>query len=120
MKKFTNKSDQPFEAKWAGETTLLNPGDAITVEDNIAAKFAKDLAYMQLFAQRREAEKEAIDKGEKVKVLAVGARELAGMMENFIEDKSPDSNIERAEEKPKKKSKKKTAEDEKPSDDDFE
>jgi hypothetical protein len=121
MMKFTNISDTVFNAVWAGETTVLNPGDAITVETNIARKFAKDISYATLLQARKAAEQEAIDKGMKIKTLAVGKTELEDEMRKYLTAVEKDSNVERAE-KPKKKSTKKEANvaEDKPSDDDFE
>jgi hypothetical protein len=121
MKKFTNLSENIFNAVWAGETTVLNPGDAITVEDNIARKFAKDISYATLLQARKAAEQEAVDKGMKIKTLAVGKTELEAEMRKYLTSVEEGSNIERAA-APKKKSTKKAANvaTETPSDDDFE
>ena len=121
MKKFTNNSNEVFNAVWAGETVVLNPGDAITVEDAIAQKYAKDIAYATLLRARVEAEREAVAKGEKIKVLAVHKTELKKKMAEYLTDVKEDAMIERAEEAPSnKKASKKEEKSDKPSDEDFE
>ncbi|MHA2064050.1 MAG: hypothetical protein ACXABY_06685 [Candidatus Thorarchaeota archaeon] len=120
MKKFTNNTNEVFNAVWAGETVVLNPGDAITVEDAIANKYAKDIAYATLLRARVEAEREAVAKGEKIKVLAVHKTELKKEMNKFLTNVAEDSMIERATEAPaKKKASKKEESTDKPSDEDF-
>jgi len=120
MKKFTNKSDEVFNAVWAGETVVLNPGDSITVEDNIAKKHARHLAYQMLLRERVAAEREAVAKGEKIKVLAVHKTERDKKMREFLTDVAEGSHIERAEAPAKKKPTKKEEKSDKPSDEDFE
>ncbi|MHA1962872.1 MAG: hypothetical protein ACW99U_22005 [Candidatus Thorarchaeota archaeon] len=119
MKKFTNTSKEVFNAVWAGQTTVLKPGDAIKTEDNIAKKFAKDLAYSTLLKERAVAEKQLRDEGKPIKVVAVLKTELKKKMTEFLEDIGEESMIERAEATPAKKKATKKEVKETPSDEEF-